>query len=148
MRQQGYGSEDSIDTWTLTPEDYALVAGKSRANRLAFAYARSIEEGLSEFFYTTELPEIVAIANSDGGIIVFGLDSNGQPVSRSLDAVARVDPADSCANRDPKVLRAVGIFVSHLASDRQCGCSVCSVSSIESSNVCLWRASRFLFGSN
>jgi hypothetical protein len=37
MRQQGYGSEDSIDTWTLTPEDHALVAGKSRANRLAFA---------------------------------------------------------------------------------------------------------------
>ena len=37
MRQQGYDSEDSIDTWTLTPEDHALVAGKSRANRFAFA---------------------------------------------------------------------------------------------------------------
>jgi len=37
MRHQGYDSEDSIDTWTLTPEDHALVAGKSRVNRLGFA---------------------------------------------------------------------------------------------------------------
>lgn len=37
MRHQGYDSDDFIDTWTLTPEDHALVAGKSRANRLSFA---------------------------------------------------------------------------------------------------------------
>jgi len=40
------------------------------------------------------IKDIVAIANSGGGIIVFGLDSSGQPSARSLDAVARVDPAD------------------------------------------------------
>src|SRR5215468_8034117 len=37
MLHQGYDSEDSIDTWTLTPEDHALVAGKSRVNRRGFA---------------------------------------------------------------------------------------------------------------
>jgi len=37
MRHQGDNSEDLIDTWTLRPEDHALVVGKSRANRLGFA---------------------------------------------------------------------------------------------------------------
>ena len=32
MRHQGYDSEDSIDTWTLTPEDHALVAGSKSWN--------------------------------------------------------------------------------------------------------------------
>jgi hypothetical protein len=40
------------------------------------------------------IKDIVAIANSGGGIIVFGLDSCGQPSAGSIDAVPRVDPAD------------------------------------------------------
>ena len=37
MRPPAYDSEDPIDAWTLTPEDHARIAGKGRANRLAFA---------------------------------------------------------------------------------------------------------------
>jgi Domain of unknown function (DUF4158) len=37
MVQAVYDSEDSIDAWTLTPEDHVRIADKSRANRLAFA---------------------------------------------------------------------------------------------------------------
>src|SRR5260221_8430250 len=37
MVQGAYDPEDSIDSWTLTPEDHVRIAGKSRANRLAFA---------------------------------------------------------------------------------------------------------------
>ncbi|HTA21929.1 MAG TPA: ATP-binding protein [Terriglobales bacterium] len=38
--------------------------------------------------------DIVAIANSGGGIIVFGLDSVGSPSDADLSALAQVDPAD------------------------------------------------------
>jgi predicted HTH transcriptional regulator len=38
--------------------------------------------------------DLVAIANSGGGIIVFGLDSLGIPTGISVSAVAQVDPAD------------------------------------------------------
>jgi Putative DNA-binding domain len=38
--------------------------------------------------------DIVAIANSGGGIIVFGLDSLGSPSGVDLTALAQVDPAD------------------------------------------------------
>jgi hypothetical protein len=38
--------------------------------------------------------DIVAIANSGGGIIVFGLDSSGTPTGASVAAVASIDPAD------------------------------------------------------
>ena len=37
MGQPAYDSEDSIDAWRLTPEDHVCIAGKSRANRVAFA---------------------------------------------------------------------------------------------------------------
>src|SRR5258708_26278302 len=37
MVQGAYDPEDSIDSWTLTPEDHVRIAGKSRDNRLAFA---------------------------------------------------------------------------------------------------------------
>jgi len=38
--------------------------------------------------------DIVAIANSGGGVIVFGLDSAGSPVESSLGPLAKTDPAD------------------------------------------------------
>jgi hypothetical protein len=38
--------------------------------------------------------DIVAIANSGGGIIVFGLDNLGGPTGSNLDPLAQVDPAD------------------------------------------------------
>ncbi len=40
------------------------------------------------------IKDLVAIANSGGGIIVFGLDSLGTPTRVPLTALARVDPAD------------------------------------------------------
>jgi hypothetical protein len=40
------------------------------------------------------IKDIVAIANSGGGIIVFGLDNSGNPTGDSLDALSRLDPAD------------------------------------------------------
>jgi hypothetical protein len=38
--------------------------------------------------------DIVAIANSGGGIILFGLDSSGAPTATPVAAVASIDPAD------------------------------------------------------
>jgi predicted HTH transcriptional regulator len=38
--------------------------------------------------------DVVAIANSGGGIIIFGLNSTGTPTSQSVDDIARLDPAD------------------------------------------------------
>jgi len=39
------------------------------------------------------IKDIVAIANSGGGIIVFGLDSRGVPTGRSVDKILDIDPA-------------------------------------------------------
>lgn len=61
MRHQGYDSEDSIDTWTLTPEDHALVAGKSRVNRLGFAVLLLFFRANGRFPEASEIhPSIVA----------------------------------------------------------------------------------------
>src|SRR5271170_2476870 len=38
--------------------------------------------------------DIVAIANSGGGILIFGLDSSGVPTGASLTALVNIDPAD------------------------------------------------------
>lgn len=40
------------------------------------------------------IKDIVALANSGGGILVFGLDSAGKLTNESIDALAREDPAD------------------------------------------------------
>ncbi len=40
------------------------------------------------------IKDIVAIANSGGGIIIFGLDNAGNPTGDSLDALSHLDPAD------------------------------------------------------
>jgi hypothetical protein len=44
------------------------------------------------------IKDLAAIANSGGGIIVFGLDSRGVPTGESIDGVTSIDPAD-IANR-------------------------------------------------
>jgi hypothetical protein len=38
--------------------------------------------------------DIVAIANSGGGVLIFGLDSSGTPTGTSLAALTSIDPAD------------------------------------------------------
>jgi predicted HTH transcriptional regulator len=38
--------------------------------------------------------DIVALANSGGGILVFGLDSKGSPTGDSVESIACEDPAD------------------------------------------------------
>ncbi len=40
------------------------------------------------------IKDIVAIANTGGGIILFGVDNVGRPVNRSIDDIARLDPAE------------------------------------------------------
>jgi hypothetical protein len=51
------------------------------------------------------IKDLAAMANSGGGIIVFGLDSLGVPTGKSLDAIAAIDPAD-VAN---KILKYTGL---------------------------------------
>ena len=41
------------------------------------------------------IKDVVAIANSGGGIIVFGLENDGTPSGADLTVLARVDPADA-----------------------------------------------------
>lgn len=40
------------------------------------------------------IKDIVAIANSGGGIIVFGLDNTGTPLGKSVELISQIDPAD------------------------------------------------------
>src|SRR6266852_4578105 len=40
------------------------------------------------------IKDIVAVANSGGGVVVFGLDSTGRPTGESVEHIAREDPAD------------------------------------------------------
>src|SRR5271154_1771428 len=40
------------------------------------------------------IKDFVAIANSGGGIIVFGLGSTGEPVATDIRKIAALDPAD------------------------------------------------------
>lgn len=40
------------------------------------------------------IKDIVAIANSGGGVIVFGLDNLGSPTGRIVDSIRDIDPAD------------------------------------------------------
>lgn len=39
------------------------------------------------------IKDVVALANSGGGIVIFGLDSTGSPTDRPFDAIASEDPA-------------------------------------------------------
>ena len=38
--------------------------------------------------------DLAAIANSGGGIIIFGLDNYGTPTGESIEAITSIDPAD------------------------------------------------------
>jgi predicted HTH transcriptional regulator len=40
------------------------------------------------------IKDLAAIANSGGGIIIFGLDNCGEPTGQSVDGIAAIDPAD------------------------------------------------------
>jgi predicted HTH transcriptional regulator len=40
------------------------------------------------------IKDIVAIANSGGGIVVFGVNDDGSLSGLALDAISRIDPAD------------------------------------------------------
>lgn len=40
------------------------------------------------------IKDVVALANSGGGILVFGLDSYGTPTANDLNAIRKIDPAD------------------------------------------------------
>src|ERR1035437_1811936 len=40
------------------------------------------------------IKDLAAIANSGGGIIVFGLDNLGTPTSESVEGIISIDPAD------------------------------------------------------
>jgi Schlafen, AlbA_2 len=55
--------------------------------------------------------DIVAIANTGGGIIVFGLDSQGTPVGTVVDPICAIDPAD-ISNKLSKYIGTTEINVS------------------------------------
>jgi hypothetical protein len=61
MVQPAYDSEDSIDAWTLTPEDHVRIAGKSRTNRLTFAVVLLFFRANGRFPEVAEIhPSVVA----------------------------------------------------------------------------------------
>jgi hypothetical protein len=55
--------------------------------------------------------DIVALANSGGGIIVFGLDNSGNPHGTDVSAVRAIDPAD-ISNKLSKYIGTVPLGVS------------------------------------
>jgi hypothetical protein len=54
------------------------------------------------------IKDLAAIANSGGGIIIFGLDSLGVPTGESVNAIAAIDPAD-IANKISKYTGSVDL---------------------------------------
>ena len=67
MVRAAYDSEDSIDAWTLTPEDHVRIAGKSRANRLAFAVLLLFFRANGRFPKVAEIhTSVVALAQQLG----------------------------------------------------------------------------------
>jgi hypothetical protein len=61
MGQPAYDSEDSTDAWTLTQEDHVRIAGKSQANRPAFAVLLLFFRANGRFPETAEIhPCVVA----------------------------------------------------------------------------------------
>jgi predicted HTH transcriptional regulator len=54
------------------------------------------------------IKDIVALSNSGGGIIVFGLNNDGTPSGLSVDAIAMLDPAD-IANKITRYTGAVDL---------------------------------------
>ena len=69
MGQPAYDSEVSIDAWTLTPEDHVRVAGKSRANRVAFAVLLLFFRANGRFPEGGEIqPSVVALVAQQIGI--------------------------------------------------------------------------------
>jgi hypothetical protein len=64
-----YDSEDSIDAWTLTPEDVVRIAGKSRTNRLTFAVLLLFFRANGRFAEVAEiLPSVLALVAQQLGI--------------------------------------------------------------------------------
>ena len=69
MGQPAYDSEVSIDAWTLTPEDHVRVAGKSQANRVAFAVLLLFFRANGRFPEGGEIqPSVVALVAQQIGI--------------------------------------------------------------------------------
>jgi hypothetical protein len=60
------------------------------------------------------IKDVVALANSGGGILVFGLDSLGRPTGESAEAIAAEDPAD-ILNKLAKYIEAPSFDVESIA---------------------------------
>ncbi len=81
---------------------FAITAGTSKHD-LARALASSKESRTVEFKQSFDpakvgdwcelLKDIFAIANSGGGVIVFGVDNGGKPTGKDVKAIAALDPA-------------------------------------------------------
>ncbi|MGZ5744495.1 MAG: AlbA family DNA-binding domain-containing protein, partial [Burkholderiales bacterium] len=84
--------------------DYYVNCPKSMPDLIKKALTAKRESKLVEFKQGFDpsspaewceiIKDIIAIANSGGGIVVFGLDNNGTPTKTPVDTLGRVDPAD------------------------------------------------------
>jgi hypothetical protein len=85
------GTEGS-GTWLKIPEiAQRALAAKRESKYIEFKEAF---DPTSNGDWCEVIKDIVAIANSGGGIIAFGLDNTGNPTAARLDALAHLDPAD------------------------------------------------------
>lgn len=67
----------------------SLLAFKQETSNLEF---KGEFDGSTSAFLEV-LKDIIAIANSGGGHILFGFDSNGEPTNKDVSAAANIDPA-------------------------------------------------------
>ncbi|HTP10997.1 MAG TPA: ATP-binding protein, partial [Anaerolineae bacterium] len=72
-----------------------------KINNGPFSYTESASIEFKEAFDTSSvqdwceiIKDIVAIANTDGGVIVFGLKDNGEPIEKDISHLFSLDPAD------------------------------------------------------
>ena len=55
---------------------------------------KEVRDPISTEWWCEIVKDIVAMANSGGGVIVFGLDNMGRPCNNDLEEVSAIDPAD------------------------------------------------------
>ena len=102
MGQPAYDSEVSIDAWMLTPEDHVRVAGKSQANRVAFAVLLLFFRANGRFPEGGEIqPSVVALVAQQIGIDIGPIAEHAWQGRTTKRLSVQMAPGDTTVGRTP-----------------------------------------------
>ncbi len=75
--------------WPLTEEELLNAARES--SKVEFKDLGSLDD---DYTWCSIIKDIVAMTNTGGGGILFGVDDNGRPTGRPVTEILKIDPAD------------------------------------------------------